>query len=342
MTGDLNDDGLADLVTLGVGNGTATVRLASAGGFGPPAVFGAAISLAAPFLADLNEDGLVDLGYQNPGGVGFGAESGAGGASGSIEFLPGDGLGGFGTPVTLIDEFGPSSSLFELQHLDINEDGRKDFVARFGGSVEVFLADLAGGFDPPISMATPVGAQDMEIADINADGRLDILLGNGRFDGDAIVLVQNPDVTFGEPVMLPTDVSGTPGALAVGDLNQDGVSDIVVADVINDELRVYFGNPSGTFGETSALPSGAATEVQIADINGDGLLDVVAANPSDGYVSLYFGDGAGDFTDETVISSGESSLVQIFALDLTGDGFVELVLFDPFESAAILLKNRLG
>src|SRR5262249_43975317 len=95
-------------------------------------------------------------------------------------------------------------------------------------------------------------------------------------------------------------------ALAVGDLNGDGVDDFVFADPDEDRLYVEVGGqqtvvadgPSGVF---------APGEVHLVDLNADGRLDLAVCNGGGQNVRIFPGNGDGTFGDEIqarVLSAG--------------------------------------
>ena len=112
----------------------------------------------------------------------------------------------------------------------------------------------------------------------------------------------------------PFAVLGTnPRAIAVGDFNEDGLPDVVTANVNSSNVSLMLGNSAGTLAPApgSPFPTFTASHstniethpqgIAVADFNNDGHLDVVTVNPSffqgiGGGVSVLFGNGAGGFT----------------------------------------------
>ena len=84
----------------------------------------------------------------------------------------------------------------------------------------------------------------MAVADLNGDGRPDLVTANS--DGNTVsVLLGNGDGTFS--VQQTFAVGRSPRAVAVADLNGDGIPDLVVANYNDDTVSVLLGKGDGTF-----------------------------------------------------------------------------------------------
>lgn len=96
-----------------------------------------------------------------------------------------------------------------------------------------------------------------------------------------VIAVDTP-VDFHKPVTLESAMpgEGSFSAFAVGDFNNDGVPDIVIApnNPIPSPIEVYYGTKSGNFtsSETINMPDNYLyTELEAKDVNNDGLTDIV-------------------------------------------------------------------
>src|SRR5262249_51253237 len=149
------------------------------------------------------------------------------------------------------------------------------------------------------------------------DNSVSVLLGNG--DGSFDFLDNDPT----EGSFL---VGSSPRAVAVGDVNGDGVLDLVAVNEGDDNVGVLLGNGDGSFQTQSTFAVGSRPEaVALADLNGDGVLDLVVANKYDNSVSVLLGNGAGGFhyvnNDPTEGTFGvRSSPRAVTAADVNGDG----------------------
>lgn len=93
-------------------------------------------------------------------------------------------------------------------------------------------------------------------------------------------------------------VGGNPDAIAVADVNHDGIPDIVVANPESGTVTVLLGDGKGHFQKApgSPFPAGhLSSDIGIGDFNSDGNPDLLIANHQAPYVTLLLGDGRGRF-----------------------------------------------
>src|SRR5262249_22045800 len=107
------------------------------------------------------------------------------------------------------------------------------------------------------------------------------------------------------PPLAPlADGSGT-SWVAAGDLNADGNPDIVVANRVDDTVKVFLGSGDGTFELPQTYSAGQRTwTVTIADANGDGKQDILTVNKGDNSISILANNGDGTFQPQAVIPVG--------------------------------------
>jgi hypothetical protein len=167
--------------------------------------------------------------------------------------------------------------------------------------------------------ATAFWTNKVEIADLNADGRPDLLFANGGDystpgtpEPNQVFLHVGPGFKFEEAT---TRVFGPTPDLArvikARDFNGDGLVDIVVGTTYQTESRLFLGTGPGTFREVTAthLPQMPLSvgDLEPGDVDGDGDLDLVLADwgpgnnmTNDGGVTrLWLNDGTAHFTDST-------------------------------------------
>ena len=152
----------------------------------------------------------------------------------------------------------------------------------------VYRGDGKGGFLPdPFTIDAGPDPTGLTVADVNRDGKPDLLVGNAY--GDLLVLLGNGDGTFQPYRKADQDV-----ALAVLP-NGSSTPDFIYADQGLDRVVVDYGG-----GQTNVLAdrsSGllAPGAVSLADLNGDGIPDLIVANSGSNNVLVYPGLGNGQF-----------------------------------------------
>ncbi|MCC7463722.1 MAG: VCBS repeat-containing protein [Gammaproteobacteria bacterium] len=260
-----------------------------------------------PFTAELRA-------YRHPGAVG----------------------GGFGAPATYPDGYEP----WFLAVGDIDGDTLPDIVSASvaDGGLAIFYNDPArpGTLGPRQLLASP-GASQLAIADLNADGRADIVAA----DYGVSLFVQDPAAPgrFQAPLGLH---AGGANWVAVGDLNGDGLADISVTDArgvqlffhATDAASTAFQAPVSVHVQTPNAYFLGANAVAIADVNGDGRNDLVITDPgptggSAPFVAVLAQDAInpGRFLAAVEYPIASHNLGQcVLVADVSGDGLPDIVV----------------
>jgi hypothetical protein len=169
------------------------------------------------------------------------------------------------------------------------------------------------------------GGGDVELADVDADGRLDVVVLNERGSDVAIGLNRTTEIRDFELLVRRFEAGRRPSALGVGDLDGDGLVDIVSAARDDGELVILAGRDVDPL--SFAAPLRLATDpepndLELADVNGDGLLDIVSISASAANLSVILNQsvpGEVAFGERFVFDAPEKP-VALTTADFDGDG----------------------
>ena len=171
------------------------------------------------------------------------------------------------------------------------------------------------------------------VADFNGDGKPDIAVSN--FDTNTIaVFLNDGSGNFSAPVVTTVQLTSSlglnVGSLAVGDFDQDGKADLVVATIAGSQVSiVLLGNGDGTFRQQPPIPNSFGfLRAKVVDLNGDGHQDLVFA--LDGSLAVSLGKGDGTFGAMTVLPSGSfpGLYLGLAVADFNGDGKLDIAASD--------------
>lgn len=287
-------------------------------------------------LADVNADSRPDivtiLGGTNTIGVMLGQVGGA-----------------FAAPVSYALGAGPHTAVLLA---DMNADGRLDIVTtnNANSAVEVLLGQVGGTFAAYTAYATGPASypQGVAVADVNADGRPDIVTANT--DGNTIgVLLGQASGGFAAVALYNAGAASQPVGVALGDVNADGRPDIVVSNSGTSMVGVLLGQAGGTFGAIATYAAGASSfpqGVALADVNADGRPDIIVANQDANAVGVLLGQVGGTFAAMAAYSTGANSAPRQVALaDVNGDGRLDIVTANSGalnDTAGVLLGQAGG
>lgn len=289
---------------------------------------------AALLLADLDGNQTLDL---------------VAATSRGLTVMLGDGRGSFrqapGSPFAA----GPSPHLVAAG--DFNADGKADLTATSHDSNDVYVLLGAGDGTFRPAPGSPFAAfanvkphnHGLALADLNADGRLDITSGH-QDAGRIAVLLNDGRGGFSPAPGSPVSVGRTPYPHTLVDINKDGKQDLVVPDVVGNALTVMLGNGRGGFSPAAGSPIRTLARpffVLLEDFNADGKTDLAASHDDISQITVLLGDGKGAFQPApgSPFDGGRLGW-KIVAGDWDHDGRKDLVLGG--SGVTLLLGNGKG
>jgi methionine-rich copper-binding protein CopC len=381
--GDFNGDGLADLLVTSNGN-TFVVYGSSNAAYTGVNLSSATPSIASSLGYQIATGGQVVSGAGDVNGDGF-ADFITGDANGNIKVIYGA-VSGVTPSVTAFSITAQTASSTLAPYSvsgagDVNGDGLADILVGSQGSQKAFVIYGNGATGQSLNLSTgnpassagftisyasgigeKLGYQVSSAGDVNGDGLADFLVATsnaGSGTSSAYVVYGNSTGTNvsitpgsiaasnGFVISGPASIRFNPSLSNAGDVNGDGLADVIVSDRLGDPGSAYvvYGNASGTavsvtsgsiaasqgFKVTGPSTGYFATNVSNAgDINGDGLADLIVGGYGTGasYSVILGGtqwvsnavSGGGTVTGT---SAGEALIGSAITDTLTGGGGVD-------------------
>jgi hypothetical protein len=341
--GDLDGDGGPDLVAANYSSNTVSV-LRNTSLAGGNFSFAAKVDYATgprPWsvaIGDLDNDGRPDLAVSNYSGS-------------TVSVLRNSGNGTFAAKTDYAA--GPQPRPVAIGDLD--GDGRPDLAFAnagsdplYGNTLSVLLNLGNGTFADRADSATGPAPTSVATGDLDGDGRPDLAVANstdvGR-PGTVSVLRNLGNGTFAAKVDYAT--GSQPLSVAIGDLDADGRSDLVVANRSSDSVSVMRNTSVGNGTITFAAKVDYATgfwpfTVAVGDFDADGRPDLVVANSGSNTVSVLrntsLAGGDVSFAAKVDYVTGFTP-VSVAIGDMDADGRPDLVVANSYDNTVSVLRN---
>lgn len=223
---------------------------------------------------------------------------------------------------------------------DFNGDGLDDLVATVWDGFVIFHQNAAGTLDPPVHFVSPT---DLRVAtgDFNNDGRDDVVaIGWGSQSTDVNVYLQDASGL----VALDATYVGIHNGwddLEVGDVNGDGLDDVVVMSGQGGaDFAVFTQTATGTM--TGPVPYSnvagglSPNAIGIGDFDGDGRADVVVDEGFSSLLHLYMQNAAGTLNPDQAFDVPGLKAGAIESIDWEGDGKDEILILEEGGCLTVL------
>ncbi|CAF4396091.1 unnamed protein product [Rotaria sp. Silwood2] len=239
---------------------------------------------------------------------------------------------------------GDGSSPSFVQAGDFNNDHILDIaVANYGTSGIVVLFGFGdGSFLLGTEYQTGVGSTPyaFAIGDFENDFRLDVAVANEKSNDISIFLGYDRELYAGI-TLYSTGLGSQPHSVAIGDLNEDGLSDIVVANYRTDNIGILFGRNDGVFDTITTYSTGVGSapySLSVADFNRDNHLDIVVTNSETDTITILLGYSNGTFAIETTYSTGARSRPYTVSVgDFNNDHILDIAIANSGTNNIFLL-----
>ncbi len=241
VAADMNGDGILDLVySLSANSGSINIaRATSPGVFAVPLTTAAGQFPTTVIAVDVTGDGLSDVIARNNSGINLFRNLGAGVLDGGQVILSGSHIG--------------------LVAADIDQDGDNDIATLNAGGnsfIRILVNNGDASFIQNPDISTVTSARDVAIADMNNDGKPDIVTAARSNRLVAVHLATSTPLVYDQSVIAAPK---NPIAVTVADVNGDGFADVVVANEENQgSISVHLNNGSGALLTATNIGSGPA------------------------------------------------------------------------------------
>jgi hypothetical protein len=185
-----------------------------------------------------------------------------------------------------------------LRAADLNGDRNPDIVTTNteSNNASVLLADGKGGFTEPGDSPFPCGDNPFGIAigDVNGDNKPDVAIINspssmaeGKGKDGLTILLNDGSGKFTMLKGSPFEAGKNPNRIAIGDINGDGIHDVVTSDFEGNKIYLFIMTKGNSILTSKAISTGQHPKgIAIADLNGDGKGDIAVCNNADNNIAI--------------------------------------------------------
>ena len=132
------------------------------------------------------------------------------------------------------------------------------------------------------------------------------------------------ELCFGRPVLV--GVAQRPTSVALGDLDRDGMTDLVITSGTTTTIQIHHGDGTGRFARVRDLTVDDASQSSaIADFDADSIPDIVVTHPDSNRGEILFGAANHSFHERLFVPTMGEETWEVAAPDFDGEGGSDLV-----------------
>ena len=326
VSADLNLDGEADLVSANSRNHSLSILFGRGNGSFKSTTLRVPLEPSALVVTDVNKDGWPDIVANSRG-------------TNSLTVLLGKGKNSFLKPRSIPTGQVPLSITLG----DFNEDGFSDAAVTLTFSkMEIYLGKGDGRFIKGETYETGSRSFSGVTGDFNGDSHLDIALAVHSSNASSIRLYFGKgDGTFHTSKKIAQGLGCL--ALAQGDMNADGFTDLVAASGSGDNLFFLAANGDGTFKKEIAFSGGGGPiALALDDFDDDKLIDVAVANSRSSSFSLITRNSNGSFHFPVRDYVTGGTPLMLTTGDFNSDGLSDIAVASNSEGTVDIFLEKAG
>ncbi len=251
-------------------------------------------------------------------------------------------------------DFSTASDPFGVSIGDLDGDGKPDIAVANAGSASISIyrnmTTEAGviTYAEKVDFSTGTDPYSVAIGDLDGDGKPDLAVTNSG--GATVSVLRNISsetgvIGFAEKIDFST--SAVPFSIAIGDLDNDGKSDLAIANLGSNSISVLRNSSTGlgNIGFDTKVDFTADSQpidIAITDLDGDGKVDLGVANWGGHGMSLFrnTSNTAGEISFANRVDYATGTNARSISIgDLNGDKKPDLAVTNASNESLSVFRN---
>jgi hypothetical protein len=252
-------------------------------------------------------------------------------------------------------QYGAGAAPSRISVADLDGDGKKDVIvcnsnSGWASTISVFRntsSSTAISFAPKAEYAAGAGSTGLATADLNNDGRTDIVVASGNTNSLFFFInstLPGGAISFNPASEMPS--RGHTGYVIAADINNDELPDVIITNPDSRTMQVYR-NQTLNGSLSFAAPVGFNTgnypnTVTAGDLDGNGRTDLIVTDYVDGTATVWLNQSS--LTNVSFVAKQTVRINSTLAVlgDTNGDGKPEFVTGSYINGRVAVLQNRIG